>query len=207
MKHFESLLKFIPDLRERKILDLGFGKGNILKDFIKNGCIDVSGIDSCMDRVTELYRDGFGVWQGHGEEMPYEEDSFDFINCNMVTEHCEDPYKLVSECYRVLRTGGKMYITFCNRLGWYDGHYKMRGINWLPRKWADPVYHLLGKKRPVDDEKGHHSFFGMHYFYYKEKLKILKDFRIVDTRKERLGYSWLLLREFFSESHFIVEKR
>ena len=38
--------------------------------------------------------------------LPFEDNSFDFILCNHVLEHIEDDSKAMSELYRVLKTGG-----------------------------------------------------------------------------------------------------
>lgn len=39
-------------------------------------------------------------------ELPFEDDSFDFVFCNHVLEHIEDDSKAMSELYRVMRPGG-----------------------------------------------------------------------------------------------------
>lgn len=37
---------------------------------------------------------------------PFEDDTFDLVLCGQVLEHCENPFKLIEECARVLKPGG-----------------------------------------------------------------------------------------------------
>lgn len=45
------------------------------------------------------------------EEMPLENHSFDHVICSEVMEHVLHPRKVLSECFRVLNKGGKIYAT------------------------------------------------------------------------------------------------
>ncbi|MBN2400221.1 MAG: methyltransferase domain-containing protein [Candidatus Aminicenantes bacterium] len=44
-------------------------------------------------------------------EMPIEDDAFDAVLCTQVLEHLEWPRESVKEMYRVLKPGGKLYMT------------------------------------------------------------------------------------------------
>lgn len=49
-------------------------------------------------------------------EMPFEDDSFDLVWSLESGEHMPDKAKFLSECYRVLKPGGKMiFATWCHR--------------------------------------------------------------------------------------------
>ncbi len=39
-------------------------------------------------------------------DMPFEDESFDFVMCNHVLEHVQDEFKATSEIYRILKKGG-----------------------------------------------------------------------------------------------------
>jgi len=39
-------------------------------------------------------------------DIPFEDDTYDFVMCNHVLEHVEDEFKAISEIYRVLKKGG-----------------------------------------------------------------------------------------------------
>lgn len=45
------------------------------------------------------------------DAMPIENDLFDAILCTEVLEHLEKPYESVQEMYRVLKPGGKLFLT------------------------------------------------------------------------------------------------
>jgi len=45
------------------------------------------------------------------EKIPKKDGFFDSIICNAVLEHVEDPDKVISEFYRVLKEGGYLYLT------------------------------------------------------------------------------------------------
>ncbi len=46
-----------------------------------------------------------------GEHIPSGDKSFDFVLCTQVLEHTEKPEKLVEECARVLKPGGKVLFS------------------------------------------------------------------------------------------------
>jgi len=47
------------------------------------------------------------------QNLPYKDNSFDFVISDQVIEHLEDPKKAIRECYRVLRNGGITLCTTC----------------------------------------------------------------------------------------------
>jgi ubiquinone/menaquinone biosynthesis C-methylase UbiE len=135
--HLKNLEKHVFNLKNKKILDLGSGRGDFLIDLAKNN-YNITGLANNLK---------INVIQSEAEKLPFENNSFDFINCSEVTEHVENPEKLLSESYRVLKRGGQMYISFHNRYGIYDYHYHLWLINWLPRKIAEQVIRLIKKKK------------------------------------------------------------
>ncbi len=60
---------------------------------------DYTGIDlEAGDNVDVVLKDPY--------IYPFEDDTFDVVLCGQVLEHCENPFKLMEECYRVLKPGG-----------------------------------------------------------------------------------------------------
>jgi ubiquinone/menaquinone biosynthesis C-methylase UbiE len=199
MNHITQLQQFIPDLKSRRVLDLGCGRGGVLLAFLQFGC-EAVGLDPYDVYLEETRRRcaaaGFTpeLVQGVGEQLPFADGSFDFINCNEVTEHAEDPDQLLAECQRVLRPDGAMYISFHNRFGAYDYHYKLWGINWLPRRWADGLLRLAGKLKPTGGQNGRQQLGDMHYVTYAQAERFLEDagFSITDIRAAKISQPELL---------------
>ncbi|QGT99248.1 hypothetical protein SYNTR_0655 [Candidatus Syntrophocurvum alkaliphilum] len=55
--------------------------------------------------------------QGSIENLPYENEFFDIVNCLDVLEHTYNPEKVLKEFSRVLKPGGKIFITVPTRYG------------------------------------------------------------------------------------------
>lgn len=64
-------------------------------------------IDYClMDLYPELYGYAQNIVKGDITNMPFEDNSFDFVIHNQVLEHIQEEEKCIKECLRVLKQGG-----------------------------------------------------------------------------------------------------
>ncbi len=195
MTHFDHLTRHIPDLDKKYILDLGSGEGAFAVDAASHGA-RVVGLDYyeghikiSNDLAKERGVDATFII-GKGEQLPFPDESFDFINMSEVLEHVEDPAKVLGESRRVLKSGGNMYLSAPNRLGLYDPHFHIHFLNWLPRSWSEKVIGMLGKHKDYASAvKGMERLSDMHYFTYKQLLALLKDKGLNgrDIRLERLN--------------------
>lgn len=89
----------------KNILDLGCGRGEFLRGFVRCG-LEGYGVDmslaaeqicpDCEIKKSDLEKD----------PLPYESDTFDYIYSKSVIEHFYYPENLVKEIYRVLKPGG-----------------------------------------------------------------------------------------------------
>ncbi len=84
-----------------KVLDVGCGNKR-LKAFLSKGC-DYVGID--FNPAADIQMD---ITK---ERYPFEENTFDFAICNAVLEHVEDEHFVLKEIYRVLKPGGRLYVS------------------------------------------------------------------------------------------------
>jgi SAM-dependent methyltransferase len=102
-------------LRHRKnfqgrILDIGCG----IKPFQRFlGGSEYIGIEVKADKKP-------GVCAS-AEYLPFHDKSFDTVLCTEVLEHVPEPTQVLSECYRVMKPGGALYITV--PMTWYL-HYE-----------------------------------------------------------------------------------
>lgn len=85
------------------ILDLGAGAGNELMNFrglVKHVC----GVDPNERVLNNPYLDEGRC--GFGENIPYDDESFDLVFSSNVLEHLEKPEKVFKEVFRILKPGG-----------------------------------------------------------------------------------------------------
>jgi ubiquinone/menaquinone biosynthesis C-methylase UbiE len=89
----------------KKILDLGCGRGEFLRGFIRCG-LNGYGVDKSLSAKNicpeaEIMQSDFEV-----EPLPYRDNNFDVVFSKSVLEHFYYPEKLVSQIRRVLKPGG-----------------------------------------------------------------------------------------------------
>lgn len=186
------LEKLIPDIKNKKILDLGSGMGGFLVAMRRRG-YNILGLEINPDYcdITELrgkrYNLDIKVIKAAGENIPLKSEMFDFIYCNDVLEHSIDPDKVLKESFRVLKNTGQMYVTIINRFGFKDPHYKLFFINWMPRKIAQNILRFI-KMRKCDSLAGRQELSTMHYFTFREIKKIaeLNGFRVIDLGEYKI---------------------
>jgi 2-polyprenyl-3-methyl-5-hydroxy-6-metoxy-1,4-benzoquinol methylase len=109
-----------PELfSDKDVLDLGSGFGGRPVAYLEHGAARVTGIEIANEPVERAREFAahmraadatFAV--GTGEEIPSDDDSFDLITMNDVMEHVVSPERVLAECWRVLRPGGRLALVF-----------------------------------------------------------------------------------------------
>lgn len=214
MSHFENLERRLPDLKKYKILDVGCGRGNIFFDFIKHGC-NIIGVDRSALHLQILKDRANGipveVYNSPAETLPFPDKIFDFIHCNEVIEHTDDPEKVLKECNRVLKDRGKMYITFYNRWSIFDSHYNVWLINWLPRKLAYRIIEIFKLNNPNHKEEnlGRWRLDRLHYYTYGQAVDLMKkyNFQVQCSQALKNPILFKFAKFFISSFHFYADKK
>src|SRR5262245_16044731 len=104
----EDICRQVTDRRPR-ILDVGCGTGANLLMLSKYG--DAEGVDVSEDALAFCRERGLEkVKLGAGEELPYEDGTFDLVTAFDVVEHMDDDLAGLSEMRRVLRPGGRVLL-------------------------------------------------------------------------------------------------
>ena len=114
-------------LNDKKILEIGCGQGNWLREFIKWGACpkNMTGIDLLPDRVTRarhLCPQGVEIQCGNATKLAFHNDSFDLVFQFTVFSSILDMNMkevLAREMLRVLKDGGLIL--------WYDMHINNPG--------------------------------------------------------------------------------
>jgi len=116
--------------RRPRILDVGCGTGANLIMLSKYG--DAEGVDISEDALAFCRERGLDkVKLGAGEELPYEDNTFDLVTAFDVVEHMDDDLAGLREMRRVLRPGGRVLLfvpTFMFLWGLQDdvSHHRRR---------------------------------------------------------------------------------
>ena len=92
-------------LNPGSVLDLGSGTGASYSDLIN---FDVTALDPDEQMLSLNSFEKKVV--GKGEELPFNENSFDNVLCCFVWRNVDDTEKALSEVYRVLKPGGKFIL-------------------------------------------------------------------------------------------------
>jgi len=95
-----------------KVLEVGCGTGADLLQFAKHGAL-ATGVDLTTNHV-ELARIRVGelavVHKADARQLPFEDESFDYVYSHGVLHHCDEPEQVVREMTRVLRPGGRFNV-------------------------------------------------------------------------------------------------
>lgn len=122
----DRLEPFIPQCAQfkkwkgKKVLEVGCGVGSDLIRFAQAGA-DVVGIDLSTRSVLlagerlRLYKYMGTVVEADAENIPYRDDTFDFVYSFGVLHHASDIEMCISEIYRVLKPGGEVCIMLYHR--------------------------------------------------------------------------------------------
>lgn len=103
--------------RGKKCFDAGCGNGRGSFFMLMNGAAEVTAFDISQKNVesTQKFATEFGftniqVHEGSLEQIPFPDESFDFVWCNGVIMHTEHPNQCLSELARILKTSGQMWL-------------------------------------------------------------------------------------------------
>ena len=108
------------DLKNKTLLDGGCGTGLFTKKAIERGA-KVTSLDiapKLVELTIKKNPSATGI-EGSLLDLPFEENTFDFVISSDVIEHTPDPLAAVKELIRVLKPGGKICITVPNRTFWF----------------------------------------------------------------------------------------
>ncbi len=161
----------LPELRPTDIvLEIGSSLGQHTRHIAKS-CAHVEGLDVVKGQA--IFANLFCQQDGHQNVnvsaggvdgvLPFKDASFDVVFFNYVLEWCagrseihprQFHLKLLKECQRVLKPGGKLVLTTKNRhnlrlfAGAYDEHLEFRFGSALPRWAANQILKIRATKKP-----------------------------------------------------------
>jgi ubiquinone/menaquinone biosynthesis C-methylase UbiE len=109
------ILENIDNIKKMKILDVGCGKGGMVKILSKLGA-QVHGIDISKELLKEAKKIPLAtIKTGSATNIPYPGNTFDYVISNEVIEHVPNTEKAIKEMSRVVKKGGKLILIDKNR--------------------------------------------------------------------------------------------
>lgn len=168
----ESLrhMRRFTDFKNKRCLEIGCHLGGLSTYYALHG-VKLEAIDCEQgEKVLEFARDyarkkGAMVtfrW-GDVHNLHYGDNSFDILIMDNILEHLSDFRKALSECKRVLKKGGLLFMNFSLFYGPFGGHQD-----------SVPWYHLL-PERLIRKRLERENIYGLY--------KTLNKITLTDTRK------------------------
>jgi len=118
IQHVQVLLKFFGDLADKRVLDVGCGKGRfarVLQE--RNPEAEIWGLD-ISEEMLRFVPAGIHTRAGSMTELPFADSTFDFAYATESLEHAVDIERAVNEMCRVVKPGGKLVIIDKNVEQW-----------------------------------------------------------------------------------------
>lgn len=144
-KKLEEIATIAEDAR---VLEVGSGAHGLIFGF-------GGGFAVGIDPLAVDYHRLFPKWQEHcstiaaiGEELPFEDASFDVVLSDNVVDHAERPVEIIGELVRVLKPGGLLFFTVNIHHPIYDlaskahGVWNSLGIKFEISPFADHTVHF-----------------------------------------------------------------
>jgi ubiquinone/menaquinone biosynthesis C-methylase UbiE len=174
-----NVIGYIGDFstfNDQEVLEIGTGPGDFalfVSDFTKKTtAIDFSETAiKIADKKAKVQKKDIRFLVADAMNLPYEDESYDTIFSFECLEHVPEPDRMIRECFRVLKKGGKVYLTTEN----YSNGLILRWIyTWITGRKFDSgtdqpyenffIYSTLLKKfkkagfKPV-------TWFGTHHVF------------------------------------------
>ena len=119
------------------ILDVGCGPGMVTRDIAhltKGKVIAIDGSDDMIKVARDVLKTYKNVELrvGEAENLPFEDNMFDIVTCNLLLMWADDPQKVVNEMARVTKQGGIVLATL-------EPDYGGK-LHWPENKKVDPIF-------------------------------------------------------------------
>ena len=122
------LLDMLKPMRGYSVLDIGCGTGINLVAFLNAG-LEVSGIDPSpymLDIATKSVKNRADLHQGFAEDLPFNENDFNYTCINTTLEFVDNPKKVIEEACRVAKD--RIFIGVMNRYALKCIHLRLKGM-------------------------------------------------------------------------------
>jgi ubiquinone/menaquinone biosynthesis C-methylase UbiE len=207
----------IEKFKEWRALDAGCGNGRYTVGLHNLGFKSVVGLDWSEINIADAERrkdarklEGIDYVRGNVLDIPFPDNSFDFVLSNGVLHHTENPDQGVKELLRVLKPGGIGMIMLIPNPG---------GLHWQSQEILRVVLKDIdyGKARTVFDLLGcpanrrmfflDHTMVPINIFYSKEDMeKVLTSAGACNLRFLKRGHDVDRVEWIYQDAPYAVER-
>lgn len=196
LKNFLSVKsRHISELKPGVALDFGCGNGEFMS-LAKSYGWSVKGFDLDEDAVSLAKSSGLDVVHGGILNLAEEKDGkYDLITLSHVIEHVYEPEKLIQECIRLLKPGGRLWLETPNS--------RSLGLTLFGRYWRglepprhivlfnfDSIYKILLGSGFKTIEKRRHSFSSIYMSIKSEQNRSLSSCSHNEVQKVK-GFAFI----------------
>ncbi len=148
------VLAFAGDLTGRRVLDLGCGKGELLRTAAERFACALTGVDFAPARLAAAAGSGPPirlVTHDLARPLPFPDAAFDIVFCTETLEHLKAPAACLAEIRRVLDPRGRVIVSVPNATGFFPFNRLARLV---PGRWLRgrllPYEHPDNTDQPID---------------------------------------------------------
>ncbi len=181
-------------------LDLGAGLGTMSEELLLRGA-NIIALEpgaawaNIVRRRLERHGKPFRLIQGFGEAIDLPEASVDLVVSLQVLEHVQDPHKVLSEAWRVLRPGGHFYLICENYLAFREGHYQVPWFPLLPKNLGALYLRALGRDPQfLREAVTYVTYPGILQMCRRIGFARLRDKEMTQGLRSKQGLKWAILR-------------
>ena len=185
--------------REKSILDVGCGDGELMKFIYENISKKIRGLEISKDNVQKCIQKGLTVIEGNAEMdlQQFPSNSFDYVILSQTLQAFLNPEKVISDLLRI----GKTSIVTIPNFGFWKVRFNllfkgtMPVTKTLPNEWYNtPNLHMCSIKDFV-------------YFCNDRKINLFKSFALTNNKVSSINKFNLNFKNLTSElGIFLIEK-
>lgn len=168
------LTDYLGETKNLSCLDVGCSSG-VISNLLAGSFNKVVGIDTDKTALNlaenKFKNENLEFKEMSGEKIDFKDNNFDVVICHQVYNFVDNPQKLMSEIYRVLKKGGICFFSARNKFALVEPQYHLPLLSWFPKNITKAYFSIFnpGKK-----------YFGENYMSYFELIKLTDAFEVHD---------------------------
>lgn len=176
----EKLIRMIPNNYRENSLEIGSGFGRLVKVYapiFKSSTLLEPSEKQLLYAKERLVSYPCLIFRkGYGENIPYQEHSFDVVFIVRVMHHLIEPQQVLQEAFRVLKPGGFLVLEFANK-----SHFKLRLTAIFNKQLRSKIFSLdpIDRRSRKSILKKTIPFFNYHPSWVKSLVKKV-GFKIIE---------------------------